>query len=599
MIGLLKKILADDRSSSSPRNNPFSNTATPPGDHSETLEEADRLEACGKLEAAAGLYEKIFVASPSHAHALFRMGLLKKKQGAYSEATEFLLRAAETESRAAEAYHEAGQVYELTHELDEALYCYQMALHFQPDHAPAHSKLVHLHLDRHEKKTALDLAEAWAEQFPHSAQARRELAKIYADGKRFDEALEQCRLGLELEPENTELLIRHGDLLYKLDRLDEALESLEMALRLDPGNLSPRIDLGWVYRYQGRFDDAAREFNIILQHEPQNFSARWGLCQVRLCMYDFAQGWDDYAARFMAAESHFRPMPFPIWKGEHLEGKKLLIYAEQGLGDEIMFASCLPDVIGKAGSVLLECNSRLGSLFHRSFPNIEIFPANKGRDQTWLSDIDGIDLQVPIGGLPRYLRRTLEAFPRHTGYLHADSERVRYWKERLEELGPGLKIGFSWRGGTSVTRQISRTMSLETCLPIFRTANCQFVNLQYGDCQEEMAAFQASSGVVLNHWQEAIDDYDETAALVTALDLVVSVCTSLIHLTGALGKPVWIMAPKVPEWRYGVAGEAMPWYPSSRIFRQPEFKRWEPVVAAIAEELAGFHPSSNGAPDMK
>lgn len=589
MIGLLKKFLPPGRSPT-PCDNPSDNGGDLSGNHAEALAEAGRLESVGYLDASAAQYEKILSVVPHHPEALFRLGLLKKKLGFYLEAAELLLKAAETEAIAADAYHEAGQIYELTHELEEALYCYQMALHLRPDHDSSHARLIGLHRDRQKLQTALDLAKKWVSQWPQSVRGRLELATLYTDIKRFDDALEQLRLGLELEPENPALLRHQGELLYRLDHLDEALESLQLALKLEPSNLSPHIDLGWVYRYQGRFDDAEREFNIILQREPQNFSARWGLCQVRLCLNDFARGWEDYAGRFLAAESHFRPLPFPLWKGESLEGKSLLVYAEQGLGDEIMFASCLPDVLGKAGRVLLECNARLEKLFRRSFPHIEIFPVDEKREQAWLSDIKGVDLQIPIGGLPRYLRKTLEAFPQYKGYLRADPERIKYWKWRLDELGPGLKIGFSWRGGTSVTRQISRTLALESCLPIFSSTGCHFVNLQYGNCQEERSAFQATSDVVLHHWQEAIDDYDETAALVMALDLVISVCTSLVHLTGALGKPVWVMAPKVPEWRYGAKGEVMPWYPSSRIFRQHEFKQWESLVSSVAKELAHFRP---------
>jgi ADP-heptose:LPS heptosyltransferase len=177
-------------------------------------------------------------------------------------------------------------------------------------------------------------------------------------------------------------------------------------------------------------------------------------------------------------------------------------------------------------------------------------------------------------------------FPRHSGYLCADPLKVAAWKERLAALGPGLKVGLSWQGGTQVSRARLRSMTLEQLLPVLRVEAVQFVDLQYTDTAEERARLEAVHGVRLAHWRSGIDDYDETAALVSALDLTLSVCTAVVHLAGALGRPAWVMTPYSPEWRYGHAGECMPWYPSVKLVRQPAPGEWEPVIAAVARQLA-------------
>lgn len=179
----------------------------------------------------------------------------------------------------------------------------------------------------------------------------------------------------------------------------------------------------------------------------------------------------------------------------------------------------------------------------------------------------------------------VEHFPRHQGYLRADPERVQYWKDRLAQLGAGPKIGIGWRGGLPHTRFPVRSLSLSQFSPILAVPGVQAVSLQYTNCADEIAAFNAQTQNPVHHWPEAIADYAETAALVSALNVVISVCTAVVHLGGALGRPVWVMAPYVAEWRYGREGPDMIWYPSVRVFRQPKAGGWSPVVSAVRRAL--------------
>jgi len=239
---------------------------------------------------------------------------------------------------------------------------------------------------------------------------------------------------------------------------------------------------------------------------------------------------------------------------------------------------------------VIECSPKLETLFRRSFSAARVYAPIADRAPPPDAQKAPIDMQIPIGSLPLHFRRSRAEFPRHSGYLKGDPVRIDAWRERLAALGPGLTIGVSWQGGTHKSRRPVRSMALERWQPILRRSNAHFIDLQYTDCGAELAALRTDTGIQIHSWDAVRTDYEETAALVSALDLVISVCTAVIHLGGALGRPVWVMAPYSPEWRYGIAGEEMPWYPSVRVFRQAAFGEWDAVVERVAQSLTGFSP---------
>jgi hypothetical protein len=287
-----------------------------------------------------------------------------------------------------------------------------------------------------------------------------------------------------------------------------------------------------------------------------------------------------------------RGYPQPKWSGEPLAGRRLLLISEQGLGDEMMFASTFAEAITEAEHCVIECDERLAGLFSRSFPQATFVGLCKVEERMWfhqlgkrLHALPPFDFWTATGNFVASRRRGKEAFPRHAGYLQADPARVAHWRARLDELGAGRHIGLSWRGGTAITNRTGRSMSLELLAPLLREPGTHFVCLQYGKCAEEITALEASHGIRVHHWPEALADYDETAALVAALDLVISVCTAVVHLAGALGRPVWVMAPQVAEWRYGHQDPSMIWYPSVTVHRQVRDGDWAPVIAQVRKAL--------------
>jgi tetratricopeptide (TPR) repeat protein len=412
-----------------------------------------------------------------------------------------------------------------------------------------------------------------------------------------ERALPYLQKASALRPDNPEVRLELADSYLSTRRLDDAAVEFERVRREHPNRPVALAGLAAVHAAHGRYEQAHVLFEQALARHPDNPWIGLHYSRFLLRSGDFTRGWPLYEVRrraFLNRDVFNRPLSQPIWDGQSLAGRRLLITAEQGLGDEIMFASTYAEVIREAAHCTIECDRRLVPLMQRSFPTTTVYGADR-RSRTWntslerdLKSLPTFDCWVPAGTIPLYRRMTAESFPAHSGYLKADDARVAHWRERLAALGPGLKVGISWRGGTAQTNAGTRSLTLQQLMPLLSTESVHFVSVQYGDCAKEIDAFAAATGIKVHHWQEAVDDYDETAALVCALDVVISVCTAVVHLTGALGKPAWVMAPFVPEWRYGYAGTSMIWYPSVRMFRQPAMDDWTPVIGEVARTLRDF-----------
>jgi len=392
----------------------------------------------------------------------------------------------------------------------------------------------------------------------------------------------------ELRPDDAHVHSNLGYVLFRdLGEYERGAQHLRRALALNRHDAGIWSNYCLLLAHEGQLDQAVSVYDQLLAAKPDLMEARLNRALALLALGRFAQGWPDYEARKRVRSNYVsRPYALPDWHGEPLAGKTVLAYTEQGLGDEILFASCLPDLLNEAGRVLVECSPRLEGLFRRSFPAATVRAAlQTDPDVSWLATVGAVDYQVAIGSLPGFFRRESAAFPPHAGYLRADPARVDDWRDRLRALGPGPKIGISWRGGLASTRITLRSTALAAWLPLLQTRGCQFVSLQYGDVGAELAALVDQHKVSVHHWPPVIADLDETAALIKALDLVISVQTAVVDLAGALGQPVWVLVPAVAEWRYMASGDTMPWYPTVRLLRQPQPGDWESVIARAARDL--------------
>ena len=416
--------------------------------------------------------------------------------------------------------------------------------------------------------------------------ALRELINGLIESDKCDEALSIAAQAVERDRASYEANLCLGLAHQKLHQPERALACYESAGRIRSDDAELHDARGSTFQELGRLDDAFAEYGRALALRPDFPPALFHRALARLLVQDFERGWPDYEWRRTGADRVSLSGAAPRWDGTPLAGRTILIRREQGLGDEIMFASMLPELIRMAGHCVVECDPRLRAIYRRSFPATTVFGAIPDASLPLGIAQRNIAFEIEMGSLPLFLRNSAADFPRHDGYLNADPGRIARWRERLARLGPGLKVGISWTGGVRKTRRAQRSLALPEWLPVLTVPGARFVSLQYTpEAAGAAAALEARHGIRIEHWPDAIEDYDETAALVYALDLSVSVCTSVVHLGGALGVPVWVMAPYSPEWRYGFSGDTMPWYPSVKVYRSPAFGDWQPVIAAVAQAL--------------
>lgn len=551
------------------------------------LQQAYQLQHNGDIAGACKLYQRILTQNPRNAQAHHFLGALLGQNGELDKAGLHLREAIALAPDLVDAYIDLGNICKLQGDGRAAEACYRAALVNDPDAAAAHYNLALVLRHNGQYDMALQHLEHACALLPDFEDAVRERAQCLILMERHDEARLLLAEAVARSPGSGPLQACLGFVYQKMHCPQAALEKYELARRLGRADAELFGNLAVVLQDLGRINDALACYDraIELQDDPKlRRLPIFHRALARLLMGDFS-AWCDYELRLISEDCPRRTVSAPRWEGAELAGRTILIYGEQGLGDEIMFASCIPDVMARAKHCVIECSPKLESLFRRSFPAATVYAATPERRVPDEIAARGIDCEVPAGSLPLHVRRHVSDFPRQPGYLKADPQRVAYWRRRLDGLGAGLKVGISWQGGTHKTRSPLRSVPLAQWLPILRCPGVRWVSLQYGDADAALAELRTQHGIHVAHWQEAIDDYDETAALMGALDLTISVCTAVIHLGGALGRPVWVMAPLSPEWRYGIAGETMPWYPSVHVFRQSVFGEWSPVILRVARQL--------------
>lgn len=493
------------------------------------------------------------------------------------------------------------------------------ALVAEPDLAEAHADLSRVLRQSGDAAGAEQHGRRAVELAPTESRYRLVLADVFDDAARHAESLEQVSLAQEYAPEQVDILQR---LILKLDHVGQydtalhiaeramrelgprfethhflgyarfstgdhegAVASCREAIRLNAKSPGIMVTLGSALLALGRADEAMAAYRRALKVLPTYPDALFHQGMLNLMRGRYRDGWAGFEYRFRIARGTKRRGE-PRWNGTSLRGRTLHVLREQGLGDDIMYSSCYPQLIADARHCVIECEPRLERLFRRSFPQAEFVPIVDNAIKSEVLERKDVDVRIFSASVPGYLRNSMRDFPEHQGYLRSDPARAAHWRDQLASLGPGLKVGLSWRGGTVYTHRNRRTLSLETLQPLLAIPGVHWINLQYGDRAGEIATFSAAHGITITDWPEAIDgDYDETAALVDGLDLVISVCTSVIHLTGALGREARVMVPFAPEWRYGLEADRMPWYPGVHLHRQKDPQDWSPVIAEVAAVL--------------
>jgi tetratricopeptide (TPR) repeat protein len=520
----------------------------------------------------------------------------------------------------AEINHLASQVFERLGHAQQALTCARRAVELENKRATYQVALTRALVQNGEPGDALRAAESAVALEPDSSEAFGALSLVLRLAQKLDAAEHAARRSVELEPQRADAHVDLALVLRALLRLEEAEAAMREAIRLAPQEPRNRVHLALILKDAGKVLEAKDAYRAVAAELAPIPNLAGGLClslgtlalecdadaeQARkwfalaiqrgeadrallsesvadLLEHRFAIGWPKFEARKRVAgqrERHEIFAGWPVWDGHRMKDERLLVYNEQGIGDEILLASMLPDLLMRAPNVTLLCDPRLHELLARSFPQVEVLRATHDTLGPLRSRVNSC---VAAGSLGQYLRRSAADFPGAAAYLQPDGQKLERWRERVAQLGAGPKIGLSWMGGVLLTGRQRRSFSLERLRQVLAVPGVTWVCLQHGEVAEEVAAFRASTGIAMHTFPGVTQDIDDLAGLVAALDMVVTVGNTNVHVAGGLGTQVLVMAPYVPLWAYGIRGERMPWYPSVRVLRQGADGDWGAALAQVA-----------------
>ncbi len=544
------------------------------------------LLSAGMMEEAIGSYRRAISLKPEFAAAHLSLANALSGLGRFRAAITAYETALRLDAGLSAAYHGLANALHAEGRLEEAADQYRSLLRIEPQQVVAHVNLGNI-LDKSGDAAGAEASYRAALRIqPNSSEAMYNLGKLLQGQSKPQAAAEWYRKALEMQPDLAPAHNNLGMVLQEEGAIEAASRHFRRSLECDPEQTEAFLNLAKSFRELGQIDQSLDVLNTLIARVPELSEARGDRALLWLLRGDFEHGWSEYEWRWEGEGFKRRRFPQPAWDGSALHGRTVLIYAEQGVGDEVMFASCFGDVIAQAGQVVIDCDPRLAPLFARSFPAATVHGGPQTDENGWLDKVPHVDTQTAAGTLPGFLRTTLREFPKHDGYLIPDRRLVEKWRDRYAGLGGGTKIGISWRGG-HVSQARKRSTRLEQWEALIGVDDAVFVNLQYGERAHEIEEFRQRYGLTINDWSDVdpLKDLDDFAAQIAALDLVISIDNSTVHLAGALGVPVWVLQPFAPDWRWLLGTGGSYWYPSVRQFRQSARGDWVGVLHAAREAL--------------
>ncbi len=391
------------------------------------------------------------------------------------------------------------------------------------------------------------------------------------------EALGLVAAALRMKPDSPGILSNHGLVLEALGRFDEAVAAYDRAIARQPADAEILANRGNALFRLGRYEEALASYRSGLAHDPENAEIHWSIGLIDLLRGALPEGWDGYEWRWRRREFPDRERTFdaPLWRGESsLAGKTILLHAEQGLGDTIQFVRYVPRVARLGARVVLEVQGALAPLLAQVPGVARLVPRG--------ATLPPFDCHCPLLSLPLAFKTELRSIPADVPYLSAPPSRVAGWRSRLP-AGAGPRAGLVWAGNPQHGNDRNRSLPLAALAPLLDVPGITFVSLQKDLGQGDRATLRVHPEIV--ECGSRLADFADTAAVISLLDLVVTVDTAVAHLAGAMGRPVWILLPDVPDWRWLLDRPDSPWYPTARLFRQPRRGDWESALSAAAAAL--------------
>jgi Flp pilus assembly protein TadD len=452
----------------------------------------------------------------------------------------------------------------------------QMLLRF-PNHGEGRSQLAYLLYQQGKFDLALGEVQKAIGQGASMAPSHNTLGLTLVALGRVEEGIAAYQKAIAQRPDIAELHNNLGNAYESVERLEEAAESLRRAVELRPGSCEAHDNLGRVLKKQGKFGEAIDEHLKSISLNPGGPGAHLDLGLLYLLMGDLRRGWIESEWRWKIVQSSVPQPAFDekMWAGEELNGQRIFLHHDGGFGDTIQFLRYVPLVVARGGKVLLGVPRELVTLL-QNYPGVtELIPSQE--------EIPEFDVHRPLASLPRIFDTTVETVPAQVPYLYPARELVEFWKNRLAG-NRNLKVGLVWAGRPDYANDHNRSMALAQLAPLGDVPGVTFYSLQKGAAAEQKA-LGPPEGMNLVNLSPQLTDFLQTAAVLANLDLVITVDTSVAHVAGALGRPVWVFLPWVCDWRWMLDREDSPWYPTMRLFRQPAWRDWETPIRRVADEL--------------
>ncbi len=606
--------------------------------------EAVKRQRAGEVREAAELYRSILQFEPRHADSLHYLGLCHFQWDQHAEAVGYFTQAIEIDATKSAYHNNLGLAFRAMGRHEDAAKCFADALALKQDGPIAHHNLsVTFHelgrdaesrrharrakqfrgtdaqtllrdgkrlLKQRQAQEALACLEEAAELDPGSAAIQFALGSAFQVEQDYEQAERHFREATQLASENIEAWTGLGAALTELSQLPEAETALRHAvelaperavthshlavalmhqgryveaegvcreaLRLDPTHLAAEANLGTLLLRMGRTAEGLRSLESVIRSKPDLADARWNRALTLLSLGRWEEGWLEYEWRWARGIPSKRKIPRPLWDGGPLEGKRILLHAEQGLGDAIQFVRYARSLVELGAEVLLACHHRLLPLMRLQPYLAEVFE--------FKNNIPAFDVHAPLMSVPGILKTTLESVPYDVPYLQLDSELQAAWREKLSAI-EGFKVGIVWQGNSKFSADRLRSVPLRHFSTLAEVEPVQLISLQVGEGTEQIEEAGELDLMTFPDLDTESGAFMDTAAILKSLDLVICSDTSIAHLAGAIGTPVWLAVSHAPDWRWLVDRSDSPWYPTMRIFRQQTPGDWQAVFAEIRGAL--------------
>ena len=580
-------------------------------------------KAMGQLEQAAAHFLTAIAHQPDYIEAYIDLGNTRQMQRQYPDAVDIYQKALALQPDTPDIYNNLGAAYQELGNWEKAIACLQAALHLQPLQKEAYNhlgnalqaaghwdkavecyRLALQHCGEHPKiwlnlgnvsrrigkvAEAVECYRRALKLNPGYAKACNNLGNICKEQGDYATALHLYQKALSLEADNPDFHFNLGLLYHLQDNLDHALDCYRNAVELEPRGAEAHLNIGKIRHEQQAFDQALVSYDKAVRINPAYAEAHFNRSVTLLTTGQLPQGFQAYEWRFKCAEwqSVYPHRPdAPRWRGASFAGRRLLVFSEQGIGDTLQFMRYLPGVKARGGEVILETFPELLTLL-KDCQGVDRLVSMSRRERT----AENYDLQVPLMSLAAVFKTNLENIPAEVPYIHADPLKAQFWSRKIGMTG--LRVGLVWAGKPDHKNDRRRSIPLEQLIPLLQQPGVQFIGLQKGPAASTVD--RLAHHLRFRNLGDSLEDFSDTAAAIECLDLVVAVDTAVAHLAGAMGKAVWLLLPYTPDWRWLLDRSDSPWYPTMRLFRQPDPDNWPATVQTLCQALRALREARQNA----